>query len=222
MTSVKSCVKNDRKAPKNTPAVIRLYLLFTTSLHSFKAKSRSRGQIDLQAILSVGLLGGRINTIPGNAIPTAKGFFIGGKRDPIIPCSWNRDIISLVAAHRAEIKDKDPTVPLTDQNLLLSINKDTVRRLGKELGFGGKGEHGAIKILKIAVFEKLVIRKMPLSAAIEIAPAVSLSWEIDPFGMTELIAHKVEVSFPAKSKRYQADHLVQGNSAINNGVLYQL
>ena len=51
------------------------------------------------------------------------------------------------------------------------------------------------------------------------APAVALPGEVDPFGMAEFVAHKVEVRFSAAGQSEQTNHLVQGNGAVDHGVV---
>jgi hypothetical protein len=38
----------------------------------------------------------------------------------------------------------------------------------------------------------------------------------NPFGMAELIAHKVQITLSTESHREQANHLVQSNSTLND------
>ena len=44
------------------------------------------------------------------------------------------------------------------------------------------------------IFKILVLDQMPLSSGIFITPVVSFPWEIDPFRMSEFIAHKIQIS----------------------------
>ena len=57
-----------------------------------------------------------------------------------------------------------------------------------------ESNHRLVEISEVMVAEFLVVNKVPLSAGIFVAPAVSFSWEIYPFWVSELVSHKVEVS----------------------------
>ena len=55
-------------------------------------------------------------------------------------------------------------------------------------------QHPAVEIAKIVIAKGLVIDQIPLPARILVAPSVALAREIDPLGMTKLVAHKIEVA----------------------------
>ena len=50
-------------------------------------------------------------------------------------------------------------------------------------------------------------------------PTVALTREVDPFGVTEFVAHEVEITAVARRDGDEANHLVQSDSAIGNVIL---
>jgi hypothetical protein len=48
------------------------------------------------------------------------------------------------------------------------------------------------------IFEVLLLRQIPPPSAVMIAPAVTLTWEVNPLGMTKLIAHERKVTMIAQ------------------------
>ncbi len=56
-----------------------------------------------------------------------------------------------------------------------------------------------------------------------IGPVVPLAWEVDPFWVTELVSHEIEVAAVDGCCRHQADHLVQGDATVHGiGAAHQL
>ena len=72
------------------------------------------------------------------------------------------------------------------------------------------------------VVEFLIVDKVPLPACVLVAPSVALSWEVYPFGMSELVAHEVEVASVDGGCRYKPYHLVQGDATMHHEVLVAL
>ena len=61
-----------------------------------------------------------------------------------------------------------------------------------------------------------VIDETPLASCVLITPSVALTREIDPLGMSELIAHEVEVSAIDGRSRDETDHLMQRYTAVGH------
>jgi hypothetical protein len=53
--------------------------------------------------------------------------------------------------------------------------------------------HLLIEFVKLAESQALVVFQIPLASAVMITVVVSSSWEINPLGMSELIAHEIKV-----------------------------
>jgi len=80
-------------------------------------------------------------------------------------------------------------------------------------------QHGRIEIREKAVLETGVVPQAPLAARMAIGPRVALAREIDPLGMSELVAHKSEPRVAAKGHCDKPDHLVEGDTTGNDGRL---
>ena len=52
-----------------------------------------------------------------------------------------------------------------------------------------------------------------------IAVAVALAREVNPFGVAELVAHEVKITFTGQAEREQADHFVQRDAAVDDQAL---
>ena len=72
------------------------------------------------------------------------------------------------------------------------------------------------------IAEFLVVDEVPLPASVLIAPSVTFAGEVDPFGMSELIAHEVEVAAVDGAEGGQANHLVQSDATGDGIVLVAL
>ena len=83
-------------------------------------------------------------------------------------------------------------------------------------------QHLPVEIAKPVVAQFLVIHQIPLTTGILIAPSIALAREVNPFGMTELITHEVQVATVDSTCRHQSDHLMQGNAATYHIVLVTL
>ena len=82
--------------------------------------------------------------------------------------------------------------------------------------------HGLIKLAQILVAQLVVIHQAPLTTCILIAPTVTFTREVNPFGMTELITHEVEVTAIDRRGSEQTYHLVQCDAAMGHIVLVTL
>ena len=82
--------------------------------------------------------------------------------------------------------------------------------------------HFLVEVAKEMVVELLIVNEVPLASCILVAPSVALSWEIDPLGMSKLVAHEVEVASVYGRGRGKAYHLVQGYSSVHVAVLVSL
>ena len=63
-----------------------------------------------------------------------------------------------------------------------------------------------------------IVDKTPLAASVLITPAVAFTWEVNPFWVSELVAHEVKVSSIDGSCRYETNHLMQGDSTFGDSV----
>ena len=79
--------------------------------------------------------------------------------------------------------------------------------------------HLIVEIAKIVVTQIVIVHKVPLATRILVTPAIALAWEIYPFGMAELVAHKVEITAIDCRGRYEAYHFVQCDATVYGFVL---
>ena len=68
------------------------------------------------------------------------------------------------------------------------------------------------------VAQFLIIHQAPLAACIFVRPAVAFTREVNPFGMSELITHKVQIAAIDGSQCHQTDHLVQGYATLGHTI----
>ena len=79
-------------------------------------------------------------------------------------------------------------------------------------------QHFAVEITEPMVAKFLIINEIPLPTGVFVAPTVALTRKINPFGMAELVAHKIQVAAVDGRGRDEANHLVQGDSAMHRAV----
>ena len=66
------------------------------------------------------------------------------------------------------------------------------------------------------VEEICIICEAPLTAGVVVRPAITFAWEVNPFGVTELIPHEVEVSTIHRGGSSETNKLIQGDSAVRD------
>ena len=75
--------------------------------------------------------------------------------------------------------------------------------------------HEFVKCTQLTIPKLFISEQIPLPSTVVIAPIVLLSWEVDPFRMTEFIAHKVQVALSTKRLSQKSNHFVQSHSPID-------
>ena len=78
--------------------------------------------------------------------------------------------------------------------------------------------HSRIEITQIMITQSGVVYQMPLAACIFVRPAVAFTREVNPFGMTELVTHEIQITAVDCRSRKQADHLVQCDAAFYRSI----
>lgn len=76
--------------------------------------------------------------------------------------------------------------------------------------------HSAIKVAQELVTEQLVVYNVPLTTSIVEGRVVAGAGEIKPLGMTKLVSNKGQVTLTSKTVGHQADHLMQGQTTVND------
>lgn len=72
-----------------------------------------------------------------------------------------------------------------------------------------------VKLAEEFVFQVFAVYEAPLAACVLVRPAVAFAREVDPFRMTELVAHKVEVAAVDCGERDEAYHFVERDAAVH-------
>ena len=80
-------------------------------------------------------------------------------------------------------------------------------------------DHGIVKRVKLAIAQLLAVDEIPLATRVLVAPAIAFSREVNPLGMSELIAHEVEVSAVDSGESDKAYHLVHGYATVDSGIV---
>ena len=78
--------------------------------------------------------------------------------------------------------------------------------------------HRLVEGTEVLVFQVVAVHEVPLAAGILVGPAVTLAGKVDPFGVTELVAHEVEVAAVDGREGDEPYHLVQSHAAVYDKV----
>ena len=54
--------------------------------------------------------------------------------------------------------------------------------------------HCLVEVAEIMIAQLLVVNKVPLATCVFVAPSITFAREVDPFRMTKLVAHEVQIS----------------------------
>ena len=148
---------------------------------------------------------------------SSKPLLIGFVQDEMITIPLGSNVIALIRIIGMEVEDKEQLSFFVNDDLVLLIclsDELMLRYHGFELNFCLV--HYDIKLTQLAVSEVLIISQVPLSSAVIITITIALSWEVNPFRMSKLISHEVQISLSSETLRYESNHLVQGHSSGNS------
>ena len=76
--------------------------------------------------------------------------------------------------------------------------------------------HRLVEAVEVGVVEIRVVHQAPLAACVFATPAVALTREINPLGVPELVAHKVEIPAVDGRGSDKAYHLVECDGTIDH------
>ena len=79
-------------------------------------------------------------------------------------------------------------------------------------------KHLPIEVAQPMVAQVFIVNQIPLATGILVRPAITLTREVNPFRMSELITHEVQIAAIDGTSRHEANHLMQGNTALCNVV----
>jgi len=61
-----------------------------------------------------------------------------------------------------------------------------------------------------------VISDIPSPSSVVVAPPITLPWKIDPFRVSEFIAHESQIPFSTEGKRDEPGHFVQSHASCDD------
>ncbi len=142
--------------------------------------------------------------------------FLGiGVEYNIVGACGNEEAVVGVRTRWREVEDEYQVAALEAQYLIAIIVPYLLHRSVLEVTHALDDlEHLTVEIAQPMVAEVLIVNQVPLATGILIRPAITLAWEVDPLGMTELVAHEVQITTVDGSCRHQTNHLVQGDASL--------
>ena len=147
-------------------------------------------------------------------------FIIGAENNGVFAGLMHGDQNVVQRVAEVEVEHEHQTVAVKCTGLLGALHQQHVgHALIEHVVLLGQGNHILVKLVQPLIFQGAVVLQAPLTAAVVEAPAVAFSGEVDPFGMTEFVAHEVQIAFTAAGQGEQADDLVQSNSTVDGGIV---
>jgi len=96
---------------------------------------------------------------------------------------------------RVEVEYKNQVLAHIGQYLVTVIMPYFLDRSSLEVLYAFyNSQHGSIKVTHIMICQILVVHQIPLTAGIFTRPTVTFTGEVNPFRMSEFIAHKVKIT----------------------------
>ena len=99
-----------------------------------------------------------------------------------------------IGSLRVEVEDNQTAAALERQYLVALVLAEGNWPSVEQTVFCDAVDHVPVETVQPAVFQQLIVGQIPLAAGMVEGPSVVLPREVDPLGMTELIAHEVEVA----------------------------
>ena len=130
-------------------------------------------------------------------------------QDHTVLSGWRHDPIIAVRAVGMKVEHKHESGAFTSDDFIFQVlvNNKGTRCIQKKEGFGQRG-HLPVEPRQQVVFKIDVIHQVPLPAGIMIGPVVARSRKIDPFGVTEFVAHEIKITCIGSGHCDQPDDLV--------------
>ena len=153
---------------------------------------RSRGQIEQQAGLAV-KGGGVVGYFRVDVAETVV-LRVVRVQDDAVAAGRTFDGVVGIGFLRMEVEDNQTVAALERQHLVALVLAEGNRPSVEQTVFCDAVDHVPVETVQPAVFQQLVVGQIPLAAGMVEGPAVVLPREVDPFGMTEFIAHEVEIA----------------------------
>lgn len=133
---------------------------------------------------------------------------------------WHHEAIAFIGACGGEIEN--------EEEIATAIGEDLIRIIvpyflnGELADVSNRLEemnHIMIEIAKIMVAEVVVVDEVPLATGILVTPVVAFAGEVNPFGMTKLVAHEVEIAAVNCGGCDESNHLVESDPTMDCSIL---
>ena len=132
----------------------------------------------------------------------------------------SKEAIAVETLYRVPIEDKHEVSTHEREHLVVVFLPKFIHWESLEIVNSGDSlHHSVVKSVEEFVFQILAVYKLPLTACIFIAPAVPFAREVDPFGMSELITHKVEITTIDGSQSDKTYHLMESHAALHGEIV---
>ena len=112
-----------------------------------------------------------------------------GVEEVLVGTLLHHEAIACVTVVRAEIEEEKQVSTANCKHLVSIVVPDFCHCLFLEaLELLEELNHGLIEVAQIVIAEFLIIDKVPLATCILVAPSVAFAREVNPLGMSELVA----------------------------------
>lgn len=100
-----------------------------------------------------------------------------------------------------EVKDKQQLTLFKNKYLVAVVLRPYVLKLWLEhVEVRVQLYHFLLEVVQKMVSQITVVRKIPSSSAVMVRPAVALAGKINPFRMSEFVAHECQVTLTSKTE----------------------
>ena len=114
-----------------------------------------------------------------------------------------------------EVEGEEESGAFEEDGLGVVVEGDELWAVGEEaVGFGDERECGLVEVGESAVAEAWAVAELPVSAGVVEGPAIAWAWEVDPLGVSEFVAHEVEVSVSGGGEGDESGELVEAAGAF--------
>jgi hypothetical protein len=148
----------------------------------------------------------------------AKRLCIGAEHDAVCTFLLDADAVIREAVLGMEVEDPQQARTLKHNDLVALVLEGDVSLRGVQPSvFLLCPLHLGVEFVEVAVAQEGVVDKVELAARVGEGVVVTFAGEVEPLWVAELVAFEVEVAFAAEAVGNEADHFVQGETAVDNG-----
>lgn len=122
------------------------------------------------------------------------------------------------ALRGVEVEDEYQSSSLKDNHLvILVLQRDVCLGSSQPAKLGFAVVHEAVKLVQELVAQEMVLGKVELSSGVPEGVVVAFAGEVEPLGVTKLVAFEVEVAFTSQAVGEETDHLVESHTTVYDG-----